>query len=235
MENIGLGKNGRLNLKEEDLRALLSGGRTGMLQLTNLESGDIRIEAIDAKLSLKRNENGQVDLLVHPIYKTPLAPGYLTDDEVLALEDGELPNLDKSYVDDHGIFREVLVEFDKETHEFVVTNTERILVPDFVNSEKLTAEQKERYRKGKQVELEDGTKFQFSGTEPEGIRSNRLALIASILVDGGLSYMAYHGLKALFGQKHDQEVANVHSAGYEQAMKDMQLAKHRAAAFTNSR
>lgn len=235
MESIGLGKNGRLNLKEEDLRALLSGGRTGMLRLTDLESGDIKIEAMDAKLSLKRNENGMLDLMVHPIYKTPLAPGYLTDDEVLALEGGELPNLDKSYVDDKGTFREVLVEFDKETNEFVVTAAERITAPEFVNSQKLTAEQKERYRKGKEVELQDGTKIQFSGTAPEGIRSNRLALVASILVDGGLSYMAYHALKALFGQKHDEEVAKVHSAGYEQALKDMQQSRQRAAAFTNSR
>jgi len=235
LENIGLGKDGRLLLKDEDLKALLTGSRTQLIRLENLVSGDVRIEAIDAKLSLKRNENGALDLMIHPIYQTPLAPAFLTEDEALALEDGELPNLEKSYVDDHGIFRDVLVEYDKETKEFVITDTERVLVPDFVNSEKLTAEQKERYRKGKEVELQDGTKFQFTGTKPEGIRSNRLALVASIIVDGGLSFMVYHGLKALFGKKHDQEVAKVHSAGYEQAVKDMQLAKHRAGAFTNSR
>lgn len=56
----------------------------------------------------------------------------------------------------------------------------------------------------------------------QGIRSNRLALIASIIVDGGVSYMLYRGLNAVFGKKQDPKESNQFSTGYEQALRDMQ-------------
>ena len=50
------------------------------------------------------------------------------------------------------------------------------------------------------MELPDHTKLNYSGTDVNGLRSNKLALIASILIDGGLSYMLYTGLHAMFGK-----------------------------------
>ena len=67
------------------------------------------------------------------------------------------------------------------------------MAPDMVNGEYLTAAQKENYRKGREVKLADlaNQSCNYSGTDVNGIRSNKLALIASILIDGGLSYMLY--------------------------------------------
>jgi len=220
-ENIGLSKDGRIDLGEHDLKALLAGMRTDTLRLHNLTDGDIKILHLDAKLSLHRNEQGNLDLLIHPVYRRPKAPEYLTDDEVEKLASGETVNLDKT-VEIDGVKREVLIEFDKETNEFVITDTERILVPDYVNDEELTPEQKARFKKGKVVELQDGTKFQFSAKDPNGIRSNKLHLVASLLIDGGLSYLLYKGLKALPGQKHDK-VSEDYSRGYYQALEDMKV------------
>jgi hypothetical protein len=56
-ENIGLSKDGRISLAEHDLKALLSGGRTNLLRLHDLEDGDVKIMNLDAKLSLQRNAN----------------------------------------------------------------------------------------------------------------------------------------------------------------------------------
>lgn len=114
----------------------------------------------------------------------------------------------------------MLVEFDSDTNEFIITDTEKIWVPDQVNGEILSLDQKERYRKGKEVELQDGTRLQYTGKEREGVRSNKIALVASIMIDGGLSFALYHGLKAMFGEKHDQK-SKEFSKGYDQAVKDM--------------
>jgi hypothetical protein len=74
----------------------------------------------------------------------------------------------------------MLVEYDPETREFIVSDTEKILAPDMVNNEFLTPAQKENYRKGKEVQIADGTKLNYSATDHHGIRSNKLRLVASI-------------------------------------------------------
>lgn len=221
LEKIGLAKNGTLNLNEDNLKALLSGRRTAMLRLENLSTIGLQIPSLDAKLSLKQNENGTIGLLVHPIYREAEYPTYLTETEGEKLEKGELLNVQKMIFDDEGDPKEILIEFDKDTNEFIITDTEKILAPDFINNGPLTAEQKERYRKGKEVETADGTTIRYSGTESKGINSNKLALIASILIDGGVSYMLFKGLHALFGQKEEKKSAGLMSKGYKQALADM--------------
>lgn len=221
LEKVGLAKDGKLLLDTEDIQALVSGRRTNMHRLKNLSDGDLQIAALDGKLSLKKNDDGNLDLLVHPIYNEARHPDFLTDTEAEELEKGETANIWKIVTDDEGNKRDILVEFDKETKEFIITDTEKILVPDLVNNEYLTPEQKEKYRKGKEVELPDGTTFQFSATERQGVRANRLALVASIIVDGGVSYMLYKGLNALFGQKRDGKQSAEFSRGYDQAVMDM--------------
>ncbi|RFZ85269.1 DUF4099 domain-containing protein [Mucilaginibacter terrenus] len=222
LETIGLAAGGQLLLNVNDLKALLSGRRTEMLHLENLETDTIKIKAIDAKVSLRRNEAGRADLLIHPIYRKPATPSFLDDDEALKIERGEVASLLKVTIDDKGNKKEILVEYDAETKEFIVSDTEKILVPDMINSEFLTPAQREAYRKGKEVKLADGTTLNYSGTDQNGIRSNRLALIASVLVDGGLSYMLYQGLHAAFGEKHDPKESQKLSAGYHSAMQDLE-------------
>jgi hypothetical protein len=218
-ENIGLSKDGLITLPELDLKALLSGHRTNLIRLHNLEDGDIKVMNLDAKLSLQRNKTGGLDLMIHPVYREMMTPAYVTDNEAEKLSTGELQTLDK-IVEIDGQKKEVLIEFDKDTQEFVITDTERILAPDLINNEQLTPEQKKRFKKGQEVELEDGTKVRFSATAAEGIRSNRLHLITSVLFDGGISYMLYKGLKAITDKKEDK-VTQDYSRGYYQALEDM--------------
>ncbi|WDF80763.1 DUF4099 domain-containing protein [Mucilaginibacter sp. KACC 22773] len=220
LQKIGLAGNGHLNLNEKDLTALLSGNRTGMLRLENIETDGLRIPALDAKLSLRPNTAGNLDLLVHPIYREADIPDYLTDTEAEELEQGEIANVGKT-INDHGVQKEVLIEFDPDTREFIITDTEKILVPDMVNDELLTLDQKERYRKGKEVQLQDGTAFRFSATSEDAVRANKIGLIVSVVLDGGISYILFKGLNALFNKKRDEKDAADLSTGYLKAKMDL--------------
>ena len=222
LETIGLAAGGQLLFNVDDLKALLSGRRTSLLELHDLEAENVKIKSINAKISLKPNENGQMDLLIHPIYRNAETPDLLTKNEALQLEKGEVGSVLRIALDNHGNRKEMLVEYDPETKEFIVSDTEKILAPDMVNNEFLTQAQKENYRKGKEVQIPDGTRFSYSATDRHGIRSNKLSLVASILMDGGLSYMVFKGLNALFNKKHDKQIADKLSPGYYQAIKDIE-------------
>lgn len=228
LETIGLAAGGQLLLNVDDLKALLSGRRTGLLQLHNLQAENVHIKTLDAKISLAPDENGKLDLLIHPVYRKAVTPSFLEDNEAALLQKGEVENFQKITIDDKGNKKELLVEYDADTREFIVSDTEKILAPDMVNGEFLTPAQKENYRKGKQVELPDHTVFNYSGKDTHGIRSNKIALIASILIDGGLSYVLYKGLNALFNKKRDSKEAEKLSPGYHNAVKDMQNQQRQA-------
>lgn len=222
LETIGLAAGGQLLLNVDDLKALLSGRRTSLLELHDLEAENVKIKSINAKISLKPNEKGQMDLLIHPIYRNAEIPELLTKSEAVQLQKGDVGSVLRIALDNHGNKKEMLVEYDPETKEFIVSDTEKILAPDMVNNEFLTQSQKENYRKGKEVQIPDGTRFSYSATDRHGIRSNKLALVASILMDGGLSYMVYKGLNALLNTKRDQKAAEKLSPGYYQAIKDIE-------------
>lgn len=218
LETLGLAKDGHILMDEDDLDAMLAGRRTDMLRLEKLLIDGLRIDVLDAKLSLKPGADGALGLLLHPIYREPQVPEFMDETQADMLEKGEVPNLRMTITGDDGLPKEVLVEFDKDTNEFIVSDTERILSPDEINGIPLTAEQKAKYRKGEAVETADGTTIQYSATEKQGIRSDKLALIASVLVDGGVSYLLYKGLHAIFGKKEAKGVGS----NYEKALKDFQ-------------
>jgi len=94
LQKIGLAENGGLKISKEDLTLLLSGRRTQMLRLENLVSDGLRIQQMDAKLSLKPNGDGNLDLMVHPIYKQAQKLPFLTDTEAEKLEKGTVPNIE---------------------------------------------------------------------------------------------------------------------------------------------
>ena len=225
LEKIGLALNGKTALDNRALKALLSGGRTELVRLTDLSSEGYKIPQLDAKLSLTVNSEGKPELMIHPIYKEAELPDFLTDEEAEALERGEAASILKTVHDENGQSKDLLIEFDPDTREFIIADSEKIMVPNMVNNERLSAEQKEKYRKGKVVEMPDGTSFQFSAADSEGIRSNKLALVASLLIDGGVSYVLYKGLHALWGQKQEENMRAKMSPGYKTALSDFRAQK----------
>jgi hypothetical protein len=212
-----------IELSEDHKQALLTGRRTELLEIQNIEDGDVKIKSMNAKLSMAQDANGKPELLIHPVYREMELPEYLTASDAEKLANGEMVNLEMA-VEIGGRKRDVLVEFDPETQEFLITDMEQIPVPDMINNENLTPEQKQRLKKGKEVELPDGTKIQYTATNPQGIRSNKLAFVASMIIDGGLSFTLYKGLHALFGEKRDKK-SEEYSKGYYKALQDMENQK----------
>lgn len=217
---IGLVSDGRVMLEEADLKALLSGRRTQMLPLKNLEYAEIRIASLNAKISLVSGVDGKPELMIHPTYLRSTAPEYLSEEESWALETGDEISLEKDIVDSKGQKKRVLVEFDRETNQFLETDEEKLEAPDEINGQPLTPEQKAKFKRGKEVEVADGTKVQYTATNRNGIRANRLALIASIVFDGGISYLLFHGIKAFIGQKHDAASSEL-SQDYKDTLQKM--------------
>ena len=221
LAKIGLIKDGQMMFSGHDLEALMAGRRTEMFTLHNLSGDGVKIAAIDAKLSLSRNAKGVPELLLHPVYKEAAYPEYLTDVEAENLQNGKAINIEKIITDKDGKKIDALIEYDPDTREFIITDTEKILAPDLVNNENLTPEQKLRFQKGREVEISDGTAFQYTANDAQGLRSNRHMLIASIIVDGGLSYLLYSGLRALLHKDRDELAAASQSDNYKQALRAM--------------
>jgi len=229
LQQIGLAEGRNLRLDHDDLDALLAGRRTDMMRFEDLVLDDMKIKRLDAKLSLERKDDGTVGLLLHPIRSEPVASEYLTRDEAEALKKGDGVNILKKVYDGEGHEREVLVEFDRDTNEFIVSDTENIEAPEEINGVPLTPEQKERFRKGKEVKVdEDGTTIQYAAQEKQGIRSDKLHLVASILIDGGISYLMYKAMHALWGQKHDPNKDNNVGKNYQEAFQNYKQQEGRA-------
>ncbi|MGN7986517.1 MULTISPECIES: DUF4099 domain-containing protein [Pedobacter] len=216
LRELGLFKDGEINLPKNDIDALLSGMRTSLIKLNNVIHSGVEVQEMNVKLSLAKNSDGKAELLVHPVYKQSIAPKIISSTEADDLITGLKANLIKETVE-NGQNKKLMVEYDWDTREFIVTDTSRLRVPEMVNGIPLTPYQKERYANGRQIEMPDGTTFQASSATPDGIRSNRLALVVSLLMDGGISYLLLTGLKAMVGDRgllpqKDERNENYHKA-----------------------
>lgn len=222
---LGLAAKGKLLLSQIDQDALLSGRRTSLLKLSNIAEGGLNISEIDLKLSLKPDEKGKLQLQAHPINRYPEPPIGLEEHEANQLISGEKMVIYKNRTAPQIAPLEAIFEYDPETREFIRTDPQKITVPDRVNGEELSPEQREQFRKGEMVEISDGTNFCYTGVDPNPIRADRMLLIASLLIDGGLTYIAYHGLKTLAGFLNKDPKANEKSAAYLKAETEMEAQK----------
>lgn len=217
-KKLGLYQDGRLLLDREDTAALLAGRRTELKSMNDLEMDGFRIHQLDAKLSLSRTDDGSVKLNIHPIYKELMPHPLLSLDDSVALQKGTVSSIRKT-VDDRGIERQQVIEYDEETKEFVSYHTDQVQVPVKVNGQPLTEIQQRAFRNGEIVVLEDGTRVQHTGTDSKGVRSDTKALIFSVLLDGGISYLVLRGLSNLVGNENGTQKG--YTKGYNQALADM--------------
>jgi hypothetical protein len=199
LEKLGLANDGKLLLSQTDQDALLSGRRTSLRKLKDIGDTGLHIGEIDVKLSLKGDDKGKLQLQAHPINRYPEPPAGLEEHEAAQLISGEKMLIYKKLHESGNSPYPSIFEYDPETREFIKTDPGKISVPDRVNGEELSPVQREQFRKGEVVEISDGTKFRYTGVDPDPFRADRMLLIASILIDGGLTYVAYHGLKTLAG------------------------------------
>lgn len=222
LEKLGLYKDGGFSISPENIDALLAGRRTDMLSMAGLNIDGLAIRQLDAKLSLSRNELGDVQLNIHPIYREPQWHPLLSDDEEKALIAGEQHVVSKEQEIDGNKKKKVIIEYDDLTREFIAYEPDEVQAPIRVNGEELSEKQQEAFRNGEVVELTDGTKIQHSATDNKGIRSDRKRLILSVLLDGGISYLVFRGINNLKGRFEPQSEG--YSEGYNRALTDMMMA-----------
>lgn len=217
LEKIGLYKDGKFLLEQDDMDALLTGHRTEMISLKELKADGFEIDQLDAKLSVVPDWDNKLTLKIHPIYKEPKLHPLLNEHEANALINGNIDTLQKIY--QHKDQRKTYsFEYDPETKEFIEYDPEKVIVPEKVNSQVLTDQQKDAFRNGEVIWLNDGTQFQYRASDRKGIRADRAALVLSILLDGGISYLIIRGIKALVGlPQQDAE-----TEGYLKALDEIQ-------------
>lgn len=197
LDRLGVYAQDQLLLDPENIRALLSGRRTGLVSLQGIRSENLPIDRLDAKLSLFRNERGEAELLLHPIYRAPQKHPLLSDGEMSALIGGEKEFIGKSIQKEEGRSSMLNIEYDKETKEFITYDVSMVQAPDLVNGVLLSAEEKSAFSRGEVLNLPDGTQLRHTAAEPIGIRSDRKALILSVLLDGGISYLLLRDISPL--------------------------------------
>lgn len=232
LEMIGLAQKGKLLITDENKAALLAGRRTNLIRLQNLQDQNVHIGEMEAKISLQKNADGKLGLRAHPVYHQPVFPVDLTDLEAEMLEKGQTAAISKKIKDGDQPAKEYLFEFDPETKEYLKTDTGKIQSPVLVNSDILTTEQKTAFGKGEEVALSDGTKFRYTGVDVNPVRANKAALVASLLLDGGISYILYQGIRSLMGVRQAQK-EELFSEGYQKALEEMKAAQQQASKRTS--
>lgn len=131
----------------------------------------------------------------------------------------------RDYVRENSEEKTLVYEFDKDTNSFVAVDSDDVLTPEQVNGMPLTDEQKKKLKKGQVVEMPDGTTVQTSPAAAKNnfLQSNRKLLIASVLLDGGLSFFLVKGMQLVHdktsqGKLEQQE----YNKGYRDALAKVQ-------------
>jgi len=133
--------------------------------------------------------------------------------------------------------RTTVYEFDRETNSFVSADANDIPVPDEINGMGLTPQQKREFREGKAVALPDGTEVQAAPAAKNGIRANKRLLVASLIIDGGITFILYKAVQAIvkMGEKQKQ-MDNLYSKGYADAVTKIRIDLERKhATYPNDR
>lgn len=221
-EALGIYQDRQLLLEPEEISTLLSGRRTTLVSLHDLKGKDFTIERLDARLSLHRTPIGEVELLLHPIYKNPRAHPLLSEGEMQDLISGTKPYVARAVEREEGWATMYNIEFDKLTKDFVGYDVSKVQAPERVNGMLLGEEEKSAFQRGELLELADGTKIQHRASEPKGILSDRKALVLSVLLDGGISYLLLRGIRSL---NENMEQKDHRTPAFNSALAEMEGAK----------
>ena len=224
-EDLGLYTDQQLLLGPDEIHALLNGRRTDLISLRELIGEGFTIQRLDARLSLQRADSGQLELMIHPIYKQARAHSMLSYTEMEDLIEGRKDFIGKRIEKEEGRWAMFNIEYDPITRDCVGYDVSNVEAPELINGMLLSEQEKSAFRRGETIELSDGTRVQHRGSEPKGLRSDRKELILLVLLDGGISYLLIRGIRSLSGEK-DQK--NHRTPAFNNALKEMEGMKSHA-------
>ncbi|MFD2939192.1 DUF3945 domain-containing protein [Flavobacterium notoginsengisoli] len=167
LNHLGLGKEKleKMNL----LDSLLKGYKTNELVPVTLNLGTA-VSRMDARLSLRASDEGEVVLIIHGIRKAPnlnypfFGHEFTKEDKDNLLQSGNMGrivNLVNPRTDE---IMPSLISLDRLTNEIVALKTDFIKIPDEIKGVKLSDDQKQTLQEGKALHLEGmvskkGTEF----------------------------------------------------------------------------
>ena len=220
LKRVGLVTEGTLTMEWENVNALKRGNMTNLVELKNIKGDNgFNIDAMNARLSVV-DENGANKLRIDPVYKDVQPHPLLSAKEHDQLTNGEVPNVKKEKLDKEGNSVTEVIEFDGLTNQFISYDPRKIKLPEAINNETLSPDKKRKLRDGEAIVLSDGTEVQFRSSDQNGFRSNRNAMVLSLLLDGGLSYLLITGVDRLIGKETPEE--KNYSKGYLTALNEVE-------------
>jgi len=147
-EKIGLTKMDVLTLDKTNLELLMSGNRSKLIPIKGFFE-DGKPFDMESKISLNRDADGRVNLILHPIREKINNEIGLKD-----LETERLQNSQSIVKIIEG--QKYLVQLDKETNELLKVKLKEIKVPSHIKDVELSSMQKENLKNGLPITIESG-------------------------------------------------------------------------------
>ena len=160
LEKVGVKRDFVNHMDTNELKDFLNGYRSQKLYTVNATVNDEQFR-IPAKLRLQKQENGSVDVKIHPIQRLQIPDEYMghkfTKDEKAALLNDK--NLGKTIelTGRDGKKDSYFLAIDNKTNELIPLRTKNIQIPDKIKGASLSAEQKQKLAKGEKVYLDKMT------------------------------------------------------------------------------
>lgn len=160
MENLGLSKETleKLNL----LDPLLKGYKTNDLVSIKLNLGSVVIKH-DAKLSLQRNDQGEVAVLIHGIRREPtlnlpfFGHDFTKEDKENLLKTGHMGRIVDLKNPKNDTIIPSIISIDEKTKEIIALHIDRIKIPNEIKGVVLDDHQKQTLMEGKPLFIEGMT------------------------------------------------------------------------------
>lgn len=235
---LGLSKKDVLSFPPRTLNALLSGNRTSLIRFNQVPLGitDNKV-SLNGKLSLSRTAEGKISLRFHPVNDAPKNAFNLTKEEAEFLRKNETNFIDKKIRTDDGTLKDVKINLDPITNEYVGINRNTVRAPEQINNTTLSEKQKEDFRDGKTITV-DSKAYKLNPNSEIGISdakgndtgfskikfknssysSNELLLDMALLASGLGSFVMLEHLASLFVSANRTKEQNLRDPLYWQAI-----------------
>lgn len=160
LEKVGIKKDFADRMESQELKDFLNGFRSAKLYTVNAKINEEQYR-IPAKIRLQQEENGNVNVKVHPIQRLHIPEEYMghkfTKEEKSALLEDK--NLGKTLElkGKDGKKDNYYLSIDPKTNELIPLRTKHIRVPEKIKGAALSEEQKQKLAAGKKIHMDGMT------------------------------------------------------------------------------
>ncbi len=160
LEKVGIKKDFVDKMESQELKDFLNGFRSAKLYTVNAKINDEEFR-IPAKIRLKKQDDGSVDVKIHPIQRLHIPDEYMghkfsKEDKAALLGDKTLGKV-VELTGKNGKKDNFYLGIDSKTNELIPLRASYIQIPEKIKGASLSAEQKEKLAKGEKVTLDKMT------------------------------------------------------------------------------